>query len=169
MQHIRTQPDGPKAFRLYSTVRDDYRHAIGERAFTVYAALTYYVDPKTLTGAIPVKLLAQTTHYSTTTVRRALHRMWQQGLITITPQWDAFGCVPQANLYTLHVRPGMLPSPQPAPASGPRPLAGKPQAARLALVRFPTGASHHRGYGPADVATASCGVGPLLRENPGAL
>ena len=60
MQQIRTQPAGPKAFRLYSMVRDTYRHDLGERACAVYAALTYYVDPKTLQGTIPLKLLAQT-------------------------------------------------------------------------------------------------------------
>jgi hypothetical protein len=111
MQQIRTQPAGPKAFRLYSIVRDTYRHDIGERAFTVYAALTYYVDPKTLEGIIPLKLLAQTVQSPLTTVRRCLDRLWQQGLITITPQWDAFGCVPQANLYTLHAFP-FTPMPQ---------------------------------------------------------
>jgi hypothetical protein len=111
MQQIRTQPAGPKAFRLYSIVRDTYRHDIGERAFTVYAALTYYVDPKTLEGIIPLKLLAQTVQSPLTTVRRCLDRLGQQGLITITPQWDAFGCVPQANLYTLHAPP-LTPMPQ---------------------------------------------------------
>lgn len=102
MQHIRTQSAGPKAFRLYSLVRDTYRGALGERAFTVYEALTYYVDSKTLVGAIPLKLLAQTTHYPVSTVRGALKRLSQEGLIAITPQWDAFECVPQANMYRLH-------------------------------------------------------------------
>lgn len=105
MQQIRTQPAGPKAFRLYSIVRDTYRHDLGERTFTVYEALTYYVDPKTLQGAIPLKLLAQTVQCPRTTVRRCLDRLWQQGLITITPQWDAFGCVQKANLYALHALP----------------------------------------------------------------
>ena len=58
MQHIRTQPAGPKAFLLYSTVRDTYRQKIGERAFRVYEALTYYVDPKTLQATIPLKLVS---------------------------------------------------------------------------------------------------------------
>ena len=102
MQQIRTQPAGPKAFRLYSIVRDTYRQDIGERAFSVYEALTYYVEPKTLQGAIPLKLLAQTVQFPLTTVSRCLHRLWQQGLITITPQWDTFECVPKANLYVLH-------------------------------------------------------------------
>jgi len=105
MQQIRTQPAGPKVFRLYSMVRDTYRHDIGERAFTVYEALTYYVDPKTLQGAVPLKLLAQTVQCPPTTVRRYLQRLWQQGLITITPQWDDFGCVQKANLYALHALP----------------------------------------------------------------
>ena len=111
MQQIRTQPAGPRAFRLYSIVRDTYRHDLGERAFTVYAALTYYVDPKTLEGIIPLKLLAQTVQSPLTTVRRCLDRLGQQGLITVTPQWDAFECVPQANLYTLHALP-LTPMPQ---------------------------------------------------------
>ena len=105
MQHIRTQPAGPKAFRLYSMVRDTYRQEIGERAFSVYEALSYYVDPKTLQGTIPLKLLAETVQSPLTTVSRCLHRLWEEGLITITPQWDAYGCVPQANLYTLHALP----------------------------------------------------------------
>jgi hypothetical protein len=105
VQHVRTQPAGPKAFRLYSIVRDTYRQEIGERAFSVYEALTYYVDPKTLEGTIPLKLLAATVHYPLTTVSRCLHRLWQEGLITITPQWDAFGCVPMANMYSLQTLP----------------------------------------------------------------
>jgi hypothetical protein len=39
------------------------------------------------------------------TVSRCLHCLWEEGLITITPQWDDYGCVPRANLFTLHVRP----------------------------------------------------------------
>ena len=105
MQQIRTQPAGPKAFHLYSIVRDTYRAEIGERAFSVYAALTYYVEPKTLQGAIPRKLLAATVRFPLTTVSRCLHRLWQQGFITITPQWDTFECVPKANLYALHMLP----------------------------------------------------------------
>ena len=105
MQHVRTQPAGPKAFRLYSMVRDTYRQEIGERAFSVYEALTYYVHPKTLEGTIPLKLLAETVQSPLTTVSRCLHRLWQEGLITITPQWDDYGCVPKANLYTLHSLP----------------------------------------------------------------
>jgi hypothetical protein len=114
MQHIRTQPAGPKAFRLYSMVRDTYRQEIGERAFSVYEALTYYVDPKTLQGTIPLKLLAETVQSPLTTVSRCLHRLWEEGLITITPQWDEYGCVPKANLYTLHVLPFKSMSRQPA-------------------------------------------------------
>ncbi|HEY5867583.1 MAG TPA: hypothetical protein VI542_18840 [Candidatus Tectomicrobia bacterium] len=102
MPQIRTQPAGPKAFLLYCTVRDAYRQDIGERAFSVYEALTYYVEPKTLQGVVPLKLLAETVRFPLTTVSRCLHRLWQQGLITITPQWDAFECVPKANLYVLH-------------------------------------------------------------------
>ena len=114
MQHIRTQPAGPKAFRLYSMVRDTYRQEIGERAFSVYEALTYYVDPKTLQGTIPLKLLAETVQSPLTTVSRCLHRLWEEGLITITPQWDDYGCVPRANLYSLHARPLKPMSYQPA-------------------------------------------------------
>ncbi len=116
MPHIRLQPAGPKAFRLYSLVRDIYRTTLGERAFTVYEALTYYVDSKTLVGAIPLKLLAQTTHYPVSTVRGALKRLSQEGLIAITPQWDAFECVPQANLYRLHLLPCQSPLSQEMPA-----------------------------------------------------
>ena len=105
MLQIRTQPAGPKAFHLYATVRDAYRQEIGERAFAVYEALTYYVDPKTLRGAIPLKLLAQTVHSHPSTVSRHLHRLWQIGLITITPQWDAFECVRDVNVYTLGTLP----------------------------------------------------------------
>jgi hypothetical protein len=85
MQHIRTQPAGPKAFRLYSMICDTYRQEIGERACSVYEALTYYVDPKTLEGTIPLKLLAETVQSPLTTVSRCLHRLWEEGLITITP------------------------------------------------------------------------------------
>ena len=105
MQQIRTQPAGPKAFHLYATVRDTYRQELGERTFAVYEALTYYVDPKTLRGAIPLKLLAQTTHSHPTTISRHLHKLGQLGLITITPQWDAFGCVREANVYNLDAVP----------------------------------------------------------------
>ena len=105
MQHTRTQPAGPKAFRLYATVRDTYRQEIGERAFAVYEALTYYVDPKTLTGAISLKLLAQTAECHPTTVSRYLHKLGQLGLVTITPQWDAYECVREANVYTLDALP----------------------------------------------------------------
>lgn len=125
MQPIRTQPAGPKAFRLYSMVQETYRQALGERALAVYAALTYYVHPKTLAGAIPLKLLAQTTHCSPATVRRALATLAQQGLISITPQWDVYECVPQANIYTLHRVP--------VPVRPPRPPL--PRHRQLALVR----------------------------------
>lgn len=105
MEQIRTQPAGPKAFRLYASVRDVYRQEIGERAFAVYEALTYYVDPKTLQGAVPLKLLAQTVRIHPSTVSRYLHRLWQLGLITITPRWDAFECVRDVNVYTLDTLP----------------------------------------------------------------
>jgi len=105
MQQIRTQPAGPKAFHLYDTVREAYRQELGERTFAVYEALTYYVDPKTLRGAISLKLLAQTIHSHPTTISRHLHKLGQCGLVTITPQWDAFGCVRDVNVYSLDVVP----------------------------------------------------------------
>ena len=105
MQQIRTQPAGPKAFQLYATVRDTYRQELGERTFAVYEALTYYVHPKTLQGAIPLKLLARTIHSHPTTISRHLYKLGQLGLITITPQWDAFGCVRDANVYRLDAWP----------------------------------------------------------------
>ncbi|MBM3224666.1 MAG: hypothetical protein FJZ47_12795 [Candidatus Tectomicrobia bacterium] len=137
MQQIRTQPAGPKAFRLYSIARDNYCQQIGERALTVYAALTYYVHPKTLEGAIPLKLLAETVEYPLTTVRRLLYRLWQEGLITITPQWDAFGCVQQPNIYALHPLP-LKPLSRPQPRL-PRllPARGRGQSPRLTLLRYP--------------------------------
>jgi len=137
MQQIRTQPAGPKAFRLYSMVRDTYRHDLGERACTVYEALTYYVDPKTLQGIIPLKLLAQTVQYPLTTVRRCLDRLWQQGLITITPQWDAFECVQQANLYALHALP-LTPMPrQPVQMPSATTPECRRHTPRLTLLRCP--------------------------------
>lgn len=114
MQQLRTQPAGPKVFRLYSMVKDVHRQRMGERALTVYEALTYYVHPKTLTGAIPLKLLAATTRCSLTTIRRTLTALAHQGFISITPQWDDFECVPQANMYTLHRVPRPSQVPQPA-------------------------------------------------------
>ena len=144
MQHIRTQPAGPKAFRLYSMVRDAYRQEIGERAFSVYEALTYYVDPKTLQGTIPLKLLAETVQSPLTTVSRCLHRLWQEGLITITPQWDEYGCVPKANLYTLHVLPFKSMSHQPAHMpSTTLPERGH-QVSRLTLLRRSVHSRPHR-------------------------
>jgi len=137
MQYIRTQPAGPKAFRLYSMVRDTYRQKIGDRAFSVYEALTYYVNPKTLEGTIPLKLLAETVQSPLTTVSRCLHRLWEEGLITITPQWDDFGCVPQANLYTLHVRPLKSMSRQPAHMPSATPFECRHQVPRLTLLRRP--------------------------------
>jgi hypothetical protein len=144
MQHIRTQPAGPKAFRLYSMVRDTYRQKIGERAFRVYEALTYYVDPKTLKATVPLKLLAETVQSPLTTVSRCLHRLWQEGLITITPQWDAYECVPMANLYSLQTlplkpmsrQPGAMPS-----ATLPEP---RHQAPRLTILRRSVNARPHR-------------------------
>ena len=105
MQQVCTQPAGPKAFRLYATVRDTYRQDLGKRTFAVYEALTYYVDPKTLQGAIPLKLLAQTIHSNPTTISRHLHKLDQLGLVIITPQWDAFGCVRDVNVYSLDAVP----------------------------------------------------------------
>src|SRR5437879_5415957 len=137
MQHIRTQPAGPKAFRLYSMVRDTYRQKIGERAFSVYEALTYYIDPKTLQGTVPLKLLAETAQYPLTTVSRCLHRLWQEGLITITPQWDDFGCVPKANLYILHALPLKPMSRQPAHMPRATQPEHRHQAPRLTLLRCP--------------------------------
>src|SRR5215813_14458733 len=135
MQHVRTQPAGPKAFRLYSMVRDTYRQEIGERAFSVYEALTYYVHPKTLEGTIPLKLLAETVQSPLTTVSRCLHRLWEEGLITITPQWDDFGCVPKANLYTLHALPLKFMSYQTAYVPGTTLSGRRHQAPRLTLLR----------------------------------
>jgi hypothetical protein len=103
MQQIRTQPAGPKAFRLYATVRDTYRQELGEYTFAVYEALTYYVDPKTLQGAIPLKLLAQTIQSHPSTASRHLRKLEQLGLITITPQRDAFGYIRDVNVYGLDV------------------------------------------------------------------
>jgi hypothetical protein len=137
MQYIRTQPAGPKAFRLYSMVRDTYRQKIGERAFSVYEALTYYVDPKTLQGTIPLKLLAETVDYPLTTVSRCLRRLWQEGLITITPQWDAFGCVPKANLYILHTSPLKPMAQQPGQIPSATPPERQRQAPRLTLLTHP--------------------------------
>src|SRR5713101_5202967 len=105
MKQIRTQPAGPKAFHLYATVRDAYRQELGERTFAVYEALTYYVDPKTLQGAIPLKLLAQTIQSRPSTISRHLHKLGQLGLVTITPQWDAFECVRDVNVYCLNALP----------------------------------------------------------------
>jgi hypothetical protein len=135
MQPIRTQPAGPKAFRLYSMVRDTYRSKIGERAFSVYEALTYYVDAKTLQGTIPLKLLAETVQYPLTTVSRCLHRLWQEGLITITPQWDEFGCVPKANLYSLHALPFKSMSHQSVHMPSAAPPARRHQVPPLTLLR----------------------------------
>jgi DNA-binding IclR family transcriptional regulator len=137
MQHIRTQPAGPKAFRLYSMVRDAYRQKIGERAFSVYEALTYYVDPKTLQGTIPLKLLAATVQYPPTTVSRYLHYLWQEGLITITPQWDDFGCVPKANLYILHALPLRPMARQPRHMPMATPPERRHQAPHLTVLRCP--------------------------------
>ena len=135
MPQIRTQPAGPKAFRLYSIVRDAYRQDIGERAFSVYEALTYYVEPKTLQGVIPLKLLAETVRFPLTTVSRCLHRLWQQGLITITPQWDTFECVPRANLYVLHALPRKPVSHQPVQLRSSTAPERRQHAPGLLLVR----------------------------------
>jgi len=144
MQPIRTQPAGPKAFRLYSMVRDTYRQEIGERAFSVYEALTYYVDPKTLQGTIPLKLLAETVRSPLTTVSRCLHRLWEEDLITITPQWDDYGCVPQANLYTLHALPLKLMSHQPAYMPMAPPPERRRQVPCLTIPRRPGRSRPHK-------------------------
>ncbi len=86
MQHIRTQPAGPKAFR---------------------------------------------------TVSRCLHRLWEEGLITITPQWDDYGCVPRANLYTLHARPLKPMSYQAAHMPSATPPERRHQVPRLTILRRP--------------------------------
>jgi hypothetical protein len=145
MQHIRTQPAGPKAFRLYSMICDTYRQEIGERAFSVYEALTYYVDPKTLEGTIPLKLLAETVQSPLTTVSRCLHRLWEEGLITITPQWDVFGCVPKANLYTLHALPLKPIAHQPPHMPSARSPERRHQVPRLTLLRRPRRARLQKG------------------------
>lgn len=143
MEQIRRQPAGPKAFHLYASVRDAYRQEIGERAFAVYEALTYYVDPKTLKGAISLKLLAQTVHSHPSTVSRYLHRLWRLGLITITPQWDAFECVRDVNVYTLDTLPlraGPLRHPRLTTATG---AERRRPGQRCTVVPFP-GLAHHR-------------------------
>lgn len=109
MLPLRTQPAGPKAFRLYALIDAVYRQDIGEATMAVYEALTYYVDPKTLTGKIPLKLLAQTLQRHPSTVRRHLTRLAERRLIAITPQWDSFECVREANAYTLGVPPVRCP------------------------------------------------------------
>jgi hypothetical protein len=144
MPHIRTQPAGPKAFRLYSIVRDTYRQKIGERTFSVYEALTYYVDPKTLQGAIPLKLLAETVQSPLTTVSRCLHRLWEAGLITITPQWDDYGCVPKANLYTLHALPIKPMLRQPAYMPSATPPERRHHVPPLTLLRRPVRSRPHK-------------------------
>jgi len=132
MQQIRTQPAGPRAFHLYASVRDAYRQELGERTFAVYEALTYYVDPKTLQGAIPLKLLAQTLQSCPSTISRHLHKLGQLGLITITPQWDAFGCVRVATVYRLDALP--LRRPRMANAAVP---ARRQFTHRCTVLRFP--------------------------------
>jgi hypothetical protein len=101
----------------------------------VYEALTYYVEPKTLQGVIPLKLLAETVHFPLTTVSRCLHRLWQQGLITITPQWDTFECVPRANLYVLHALPRKPVSHQPVQLRSSTSLEYRQHTPGLLLVR----------------------------------
>src|SRR5215475_6966357 len=141
MQPIRTQPAGPKAFRLYATVRDTYRQELGERTFAVYEALTYYVHPKTLQGAIPLKLLAHTIHSHPTTISRHLSKLGQLGLITITPQWDAFGCVRDVNVYRLDAWPlKALPLRRPRLAAATVPKHRQP-GQRRTVLRFP-GSTH---------------------------
>ena len=150
MQQIRTQPAGPKAFHLYATVRDTYRQELGEHTFAVYAALTYYVDPKTLQGAIPLKLLAQTIHSNPTTISRHLHKLWQLGLITITPQWDAFECVRDANVYSLDALPlRAMPLRRPRIAAATVPARRQP-GHRCIVLPFP-GLTHNRPKVPAQL------------------
>ena len=137
MQQIRTQSAGPKAFHLYASVRDTYRQELGERTFAVYAALTYYVDPKTLQGAIPLKLLAQTIHSHPTTISRHLHKLGQLGLVTITPQWDTFGCVRDVNVYSLDALPlRAMPRQRTRMASATVPARRRP-GHRCAILPFP--------------------------------
>ena len=148
MQQIRTQPAGPKAFHRYASVRDTYRQELGERTFAVYEALTYYVDPKTLQGAISLKLLAQTIHSHPTTISRHLHKLGQLGLITITPQWDAFGCVRDVNVYRLGALPlSAMPLRRPRMASATVPARQRP-GQRCTVLRFP-GLTHNRPQVPA--------------------
>ena len=148
MQQIRTQPAGPKAFHLYATVRDTYRQELGERTFAVYEALTYYVHPKTLQGAIPLKLLARTIDSNPTTISRHLSKLGQLGLITITPQWDAFGCVRDVNVYRLHAWPlRAMPFRRLRMAAAPVP-ARQPCGQRCTILRFPA-LMHHRPKLPA--------------------
>lgn len=150
MQQLRTQPAGPKAFHLYASVRDTYRQDLGERTFAVYEALTYYVDPKTLQAAIPLKLLAQTIHSHPTTISRHLHKLGQLGLITITPQWDAFGCVRDANVYSLGAMPlSAMPLRRPRIASTTVPTRQQP-GQRCTVLRFP-GIIHTRPQVPAQL------------------
>lgn len=150
MQQFRTQPAGPKAFRLYASVRDTYRQELGERTFAVYEALTYYVDPKTLRGAIPLKLLAQTIHSHPTTISRHLHKLGQLGLITITPQWDAFGCVRDANVYSLGVLPLRAIPLRRLRVAAARVPARRQPGHRCTVLRFP-GLTHTRPKVPAQV------------------
>ena len=150
MQQTRTQPAGPMAFRLYASVRDAYCQELGERTFAVYAALTYYVDPKTLQGAMPLKLLAQTIHSHPTTISRHLHKLEQLGLITITPQWDAFGCVRDANVYSLDTLPlRAMPLRRPRMAGVMLPTRQR-SGHRCIVLRFP-GLTHTRAKVPAQV------------------
>ena len=148
MTQIRTQPAGPKAFHLYASVRDTYRQALGERTFAVYEALTYYVHPKTLQGAIPLKLLAQTIQSRPSTISRHLHKLGQLGLITITPQWDAFGCVRVANVYRLGALPlSALPLRRPRLASA-TVLARRRSGHHCTVLPFP-GLTHTESEVPA--------------------
>jgi hypothetical protein len=137
MKPIRTQPAGPKAFHLYATVRETYRRELGERTFAVYEALTYYVDPKTLQGAISLKLLAQTIHSHPTTISRHLHKLGQLGLITITPQWDAFGCVRDVNVYSLDAVPLRAVPFRPPCLAAATVLARQQPGHRCAVLPFP--------------------------------
>ena len=107
MTQIRTQPAGPKAFHLYATVRDTYRQELGERTFAVYQALTYYVDPKTLQGAIPLKLLAQTIQSHPTTISRHLRAVREGNTDACgSEHWKACGSKRSSRVTWSMIPPG---------------------------------------------------------------
>jgi hypothetical protein len=73
-----------------------------------------------------------------------LHRLWEEGLITITPQWDEYGCVPKANLYTLHALPLKLMSRQPAYMPSATLPERRHQVPPLTLLRRPVRSRPHK-------------------------